>query len=217
MLILSCTNNQAALTYFQMLVHSEEDKSWRFGAMIRTASALERESEFEQAIEMWKQVRREEERKSGINALDVQRTARKIGSLFLRVGNLKEALQWTGGALAGMRRCSDPEAKMEEMGTLSLMSSLHIELGDLKSALTAQRDCVNGLEATLGESDEKTLGASLDLAEIYNYLGHTHEALHWYRKAITGYYSKLGDQPVKVMNAERALRELERTVGTEGC
>jgi len=50
-------NNQAALTYLQMLAHSEEDKSWRFGAMIRMASALEKESEFEQVIEMWKQVR----------------------------------------------------------------------------------------------------------------------------------------------------------------
>ncbi|KAF2251582.1 TPR-like protein [Trematosphaeria pertusa] len=163
-------NNQAALTYLRILVDSEEDAGWKAGAMIRMAGALEQGGEFEQAIELWKQVRREEERKSGVDTIDVLCTARKIGSLYLRIGNTKEALRWTEGTLAGLRRCNDPEARLQEMRTLGLMSSLHWELGDLNNALSTQRTCVTGLEVTLGESDKQTLGAYFD-REICNTLG----------------------------------------------
>jgi len=206
---LALYNNQAAMTCLQILIDSEEDESWKLGAMARMASAQEQDSNFEKAIDLWKQVHQEGERRSGIDTLDVLCTARKIGSLCLRIGNTNEALRWTQAALVGMCRCTDPEAKMQEISTLSLMSSIHLELGDLESALITQRDCAKGLEAEVGEFDEKTLGASLDLAEIYHILGHEQEALWWYRKAISGYKSNLGDRSLKVMKAEQKVRELE--------
>ncbi|KAH7131980.1 hypothetical protein B0J11DRAFT_211888 [Dendryphion nanum] len=208
---LTLYNNQAAMVYLQMLAESEEDDRYKLNALVRIASALEQEGEFEKSIERWKQVRREEERKSGLDSLDVLRTARKIGSMYLKVKNTHEALRWTQGTVAGLRRCTAPEAKMEEISTLSLMASIHLELGDYQSALSSQRDCATGLAATVGEGDEKTLGASLDLAEIYNMLGNESEAKRWYKKAIRGYKDKLGGGSVKVLNAERRLRELERT------
>jgi tetratricopeptide (TPR) repeat protein len=207
---LTLHNNQAAMTYLQVLIDSEEDESWKSGAFIRMASAQENDGNFEKAIELWKQVRREEESRLGIDNLDVLRTARKIGALCLRIGNTGEALRWTQGALAGMRRSTDPDAKIQEMNTLSLMSSIHLELGDLDSALTSQRDCAQGLEAEVGELDERTVGASLDLAEILNILGYEREALWWYRKAISGYKSNLGNRSLKVMKAEQKVRELEQ-------
>jgi tetratricopeptide (TPR) repeat protein len=206
---LALYNNQAAMVYLQTLAEGE-DASWRTGALIRMAGAQEKDSEFDKAIELWKKVRREEERTSGMDALDVLCMARKIAALYLRVGNTGQALNWTQGALAGMRRCADPEAKMQELRTLGLMSSIHWNLGDLESALTCQRESTTGLESLLGESNEETLGASLELAEIYDVLGHEREALQWYKKAIAGYKSKLGDRSVQVMKAEQKVRGLER-------
>jgi tetratricopeptide (TPR) repeat protein len=203
-------NNQAAITYLQILIDSEQDERWKLGAMIHMANAHEQDSNFEKAIELWKQIRREEERRVGIDKLDVLCAARKIGFLCLRIGNTNEALRWTQTALTGMNRCTDPGAKMQKISTLSLMSSIHLEQGDLESALITQRDCVKGFEVEVGEFDEKTLGASLDLAEICNILGHEEEALRWYRKAISGYKSNLGDRSLKVMKAEQKVRELEK-------
>lgn len=205
-------NNHAAMTYLQVLVDSEEDGRWKLGAMVRMAGALEQDGEFERAIEMWKQVRREEERNSGMNDLDVLCTARKIGSLSLRVGNTDEALRWTQSALSGMRRCSDSKARMQEMTTLSLLSSIHWQLGNLEQALNAQRDCAQGLEASIGADDEKSLEAFTNLADICDVLGHKRDALWWYEKAVAGYKRKLGHRSVKVLNAEQRMRDIERQV-----
>ncbi|ORY12042.1 hypothetical protein BCR34DRAFT_311485 [Clohesyomyces aquaticus] len=203
-------NNEEARTYLSILIQSDESGDWKLSGMIRMAGALEKDGLFEQAKDVWMQIRDAEKRLSGFGSINLLCTERKIGSLFLRTGQTEEALRWVDAALVGFRCCNDPDAKVQATSTLSLQSSIYHELGDLENALRTQQQCVNGLETTVGESDKKTLDASLDLADIYATLGRGREALEWYDKAIAGYKSKVSDCDVRVLNAEQCRRELRR-------
>jgi Tfp pilus assembly protein PilF len=125
---------------------------------------------------------------------------------------MKEAEKWVQNAAAGFRRSTDPEAKLHEATTLELMTSIRLELGDLEGALKNQLTCTNALEREVGLEDERTASAQMDLAGIYQILGHEQDALRWYRRAVGTYKSKIGDRSGKVMKAEQAIKDLEKKV-----
>lgn len=205
---LALCNNQAALTYLQIL-DREGDSSWKVGVLIRMGTAHENESNFDTAITIFKEVLSESERKSGLDSINALCCVRKIGNLNLLLGNTQESLHWTQRALAGFRRSQDAEAKVQEMTTLGLTSSINLGLGDLDSAMDTQKECVEGFEKELGPLHERTLAAALDLAEIYDILEYHEEALRWYRKAIRGYRTNLGALPTRAMRAEEQIQRLE--------
>jgi tetratricopeptide (TPR) repeat protein len=206
---LALYNNHAAMTFLRILIDSEEDTTWRIGALIRMGSAHETESNFDEALINFKQVLRETERKLGPDSGDALRAVRKIGELNLQLGNIQEAQRWTQRAVNGFRRSNEDDAKVQELVSLQLLSHVQLEMGELQNALVTRKRCAEELELEVGVLDEKTLNASLHLANLHDILENYEDALLWYRKAVGGYKTNLGERSANVTDAEQRIRELE--------